>query len=59
MIFSQPRDVYDKDYGQRQPRLVVFSVDIALDSYPEADSSRKSEYGNCVISYNDGITIDI
>ena len=42
----------------------MFSVDVAegvtvaFDSYPKADGSRKSEYGSCVISYNDGITID-
>ena len=42
----------------------MFSVDVAegvtvaFDSYPKADGSRKSEYGNCVISYNDGINID-
>lgn len=63
----------DNEHGQRQPRLLVFSVDAAegvtvtFDSYPKADGSRKSEYGTYiieqdryanVISYNDGITID-
>lgn len=54
-----------------QPRLLVFSVDVAegvtvaFDSYPKADGSRKSEYkhksnkkqNEIVISY-DGITIE-
>ena len=31
---------------------------VAFDSYPKADGSRKSEYCNHVINYNDGITID-
>jgi NTE family protein len=41
----------------------VFSVDVAegltvaFDSYPKANGPRKSEYGDCVISYNDGIII--
>ena len=37
---------------------VAEGVTVAFDSYPKADGSRKSEYGNCVISYNEGITID-
>jgi predicted acylesterase/phospholipase RssA len=55
-----------------QPRLLVFSVDVAegvtvtFDSYPKADGSRKSEYKGkssqnkkaIVIKYNNGITID-
>ena len=62
--FPIATDFHANDYGQRQPRLLVFSVDVAegvtvaFDSYPKADGSRKSEYGSCVISYNDGITID-
>ena len=57
-------EFHNNDHGQQQPRLLVFSVDVAegvtvaFDSYPKADGSRKSEYGNCVISYNAGITID-
>jgi NTE family protein len=54
-------DVNDK----RQPRFLVFSVDVAegvsvtFDSYPKPDGSRKSEYGNgIVINYDEGITID-
>ncbi|ALI34564.1 Patatin-like phospholipase [Candidatus Nitrosocosmicus oleophilus] len=52
---------------QRQPRLLVFSVDAAegltvtFDSYPKADGSRRSEYGKGlenVICYNKGIEID-
>jgi NTE family protein len=52
---------------QQQPRLLVFSVDVAegetitFDSYPKADGSRISKYGKdnkIVIDYNDGITID-
>jgi NTE family protein len=60
------------DYKNKQPRLLVCSVDVAegetviFDSYPKADGSRKSEYGNYsnksgyenVINYNDGINID-
>ena len=60
------------DYKNKQPRLVVCSVDVAegvtviFDSYPKADGSRKSEYGNYsnesgyenVIKYNDGVNID-
>ena len=56
----------------KQPRLLVFSVDVAegvtvtFDSYPKADGSRKSEYGKYleekgkfenIINYNDGINI--
>lgn len=51
--------------NQRQPRFLVFSVDVAedvsvtFDSYPKPDGSRRSEYGNgIVINYNEGITID-
>jgi NTE family protein len=60
------------DFNNKQPRLLVCSVDVAegvtvtFDSYPKADGSRKSEYGNYdnqsgyenVIDYSDGITID-
>lgn len=60
------------DYKNNQPRLLVCSVDVAegktviFDSYPKADGSRKSEYGNYsnesgyeyVVNYNDGINID-
>lgn len=60
------------DFKNKQPRLLVCSVDVAegvtvtFDSYPKADGSRKSEYGNYnnksgyenVIDYSDGITID-
>ena len=60
------------DFKNKQPRLLVCSVDVAegvtvtFDSYPKADGSRKSEYGNYnnesgyenVIDYNDGVTID-
>jgi NTE family protein len=62
--FPIATEFHDKDHGQGQPRLLVFSVDVAegvtvaFDSYPKADGSRKSEYGNCEVSYNDGITID-
>jgi NTE family protein len=56
---------------KKEPRLLVFSVDVAecetitFDSYPKSDGSRKSEYGmdgksgkfSHVISYP-GITID-
>jgi NTE family protein len=56
---------------KKEPRLLVFGVDVAegetitFDSYPKSDGSRKSEYGkdrksgkfNHVISYP-GITID-
>jgi predicted acylesterase/phospholipase RssA len=59
-------------FKNAQPRLLIFSVDVAegetvtFDSYPKADGSRKSEYGKHmnekdhvnVIKYNDGITID-
>ena len=57
----------DSSIHQQQPRLLVFSVDVAegetvtFDSYPKADHERKSEYGKenkIVIHYNDGITID-
>jgi hypothetical protein len=51
--------------GERQPRFLVFSVDVAegisvtFDSYPQPDGSRRSQYGNdIVINYNEGITID-
>ena len=62
--FPIATEFHDKAQGQRQPRLLVFSVDVAegvtvaFDSYPKADGSRKSEYCNHVINYNDGITID-
>jgi NTE family protein len=60
------------DFKNKQPRLLVCSVDVAegvtvtFDSYPKADGSRKSEYGNYnnesgfenVIKYSDGVTID-
>ncbi|MCC2648055.1 MAG: Patatin-like phospholipase, partial [Nitrososphaeraceae archaeon] len=59
-------------FKNAQPRLLIFSVDVAegetvtFDSYPKADGSRKSEYGKHmnkkdyvnVIKYNDGIAID-
>ena len=60
------------DRKNKEPRLLVFSVDVAegvtvtFDSYPKADGSRKSEYGKYleekgkyeyVINYNDGISI--
>ena len=60
------------DHKNKQPRLLVFSVDVAegvtvtFDSYPKADGSRKSEYGKYleekgkfenIINYNDGINI--
>lgn len=65
--------IFDKNNHTRQPRLLVFAVDVAegttvtFDSYPKADGSRKSEYGNFieelstyenVIKYNDGITVN-
>lgn len=57
------------DRKDGQPRLLIFSVDVSegrtvtFDSYPKADGSRKSEYGNYderrgyenVINYNNGI----
>jgi NTE family protein len=60
------------DFKNKLPRLLVCSVDVAegvtvtFDSYPKADGSRKSEYGNYnnksgyenVIDYSDGVTID-
>jgi NTE family protein len=60
------------DFKNKQPRLLVCSVDVAegvtvtFDSYPKVDGSRKSEYGNYniesgyenVIEYSDGLTID-
>jgi NTE family protein len=63
--------LFDKN-GRQQPRLLVFSVDVAngvtvtFDSYPKADGSRKSEYGKYtkengyenVINYDTGISID-
>lgn len=59
------------DRKKKQPRLLIFSVDVSagttvtFDSYPKADGSRKSEYGNYdektgyeyVINYTDGIDI--
>lgn len=62
----------DKNKHVLQPRLLVFAVDAAegktvtFDSYPKADGSRKSEYGEFieglgiyenVINYDDGISI--
>ena len=55
------------DKYQQEPRLLVFSVDVAegvtvtFDSYPKADGSRKSEYGEGyknVIKYDRGIDIE-
>jgi len=58
---------YDNDLkSQQQPRLLVFSVDVAegmtvtFDSYPKKDGLRRSTYGKenkNVIHYNDGINI--
>jgi NTE family protein len=62
----------DKNNHKQQPRLLVFSVDVAegvtvtFDSYPKADGSRKSEYGKYtkedgyenVVNYKDGISIE-
>ena len=59
-------------FDEKQPRLLVCSVDVAagetvtFDSYQKSDGSRKSEYGNYiagkgyenVIRYDAGITID-
>ena len=59
------------DRKNKQPRLLIFSVDVSegttvtFDSYPKADGSRKSEYGNYdekigyenVINYTDGVDI--
>ena len=59
-------------FDEKQPRLLVFSVDVSagetvtFDSYQKSDGSRKSEYGNYaerkgyenVIRYDAGITID-
>lgn len=57
------------NYEDKQPRLHIFSVDVAegvtvtFDSYPKADGSRKSVYGRSkneiVIYYNDGIGIEL
>jgi NTE family protein len=58
-------------HEEKQPRLLIFSVDVAegatvtFDSYPKVDGSRMSQYSNCeereefrkVIRYP-GITID-
>lgn len=39
--------------GRKEPRLLVFSIDVlegetvTFDSYPKSDGSRKSEYGKC------------
>jgi NTE family protein len=76
-ISTTSGDGGNDQHHQQQPRLLVFSVDVAegvtvtFDSYPKADSSRKTEYGRYlkeedgnkigfehVIKYNDGITID-
>jgi NTE family protein len=44
----------DKNHHHQEPRLLVFSVDVAegvtvtFDSYPKADGSRKTEYGRYV-----------
>jgi NTE family protein len=55
------------DYKDNQPRLLIFSVDVAegvtvtFDSYPKTKDSRKSVYGKSneiVIEYNDGIEIE-
>ena len=60
------------DHGKKQPRLLVFSVDVSegetvtFDSYPKADGSRKSEYGTYIdergyenrINYGDGVSIN-
>ena len=59
------------DRKKGQPRLLVFSVDVAegstvtFDSYPKADGYRKSEYGKykkdgyeIVINYNVGIGLE-
>ncbi|MGH9977087.1 MAG: patatin-like phospholipase family protein, partial [Nitrososphaeraceae archaeon] len=55
------------DYKDNQPRLLIFSVDVAegvtvtFDSYPKTDGSRKSVYGRfkneIIIDYNKGIDI--
>jgi NTE family protein len=59
-------------FDKREPRLLVFSLDVAegetvtFDSYEKSDGSRKSEYGKYTkekgyenaINYNDGISID-
>ena len=66
------KDGQDQGQGPQQPRLLIFSVDVAegitvrFDSYDKAGGSRKSEYGKYtegkgyehVIEYNDGISID-
>jgi NTE family protein len=61
---------FSNTHGQKQrqqPRLLIFSVDVAegvtvtFDSYPKADESRKSVYGKfneIVIDYNKGIDIE-
>jgi len=55
------------DYKDNQPRLLIFSVDVAegvtvtFDSYPKAGGLRKSAYGKfnkIVIDYNQGIEIE-
>jgi NTE family protein len=65
------KDGQDQVQHQQQPRLLIFSVDVAegitvrFDSY-DKENSRKSEYGKYtkgkgyehVIEYNDGISID-
>jgi NTE family protein len=59
-------------HDKKEPRLLVFSVDVAegktvtFDSHPKSDGSRKSEYGRYskekgyekVINYDDGINIE-
>ena len=66
------KDGQDQGQRQQEPRLLIFSVDVAegitvrFDSYGKADGSRKSEYGKYtkgkgyehVIEYDDGISID-
>lgn len=72
-IFPIATTFLDKNnHKRRQPRLLVFSVDVAegaiviFDSYPKADVNRKSEYGKyikekgeyeTIVNYNDGIDI--
>src|SRR5215216_615251 len=52
------------NHKRRQPRLLVFSVDVAegaivtFDSYPKADGTRKEKGEHeTIINYNDGISI--
>ncbi|HEY7081684.1 MAG TPA: patatin-like phospholipase family protein [Nitrososphaeraceae archaeon] len=66
------KDGQDQGQHRHQPRLLIFSVDVAegitvrFDSYDKADGSRRSEYGKYtkekgydhVIEYDDGISID-